>query len=49
MIGVMKVMVTFLKRIFKEVAITFTTPTIVWPQAKQQGGNKAPSINRKLD
>ena len=21
----------------------------VWPQAKQQGGNKAPSINRKLD
>ena len=25
------------------------TPTIVWPQAKQQGGNTAPPINRKLD
>ena len=24
-------------------------PTIVWPQAKLQGGNTAPPINRKLD
>ena len=25
------------------------SPTIVWPQAKLQEGNKAPPINRKLD
>jgi len=29
--------------------ITVITPTIVWPQAKQQGRNTAPLINRKLD
>ena len=34
---------------FEEVVITFVTPTIVWPQAKQHGGNTAPPINRKLD
>ena len=32
--------------LLKEATIT---PTIVWPQAKQQGGNTAPPINRKLD
>ena len=37
------------KVLLKEVAITFITPTIVWPQAKQQGGNTALPINRKLD
>ena len=30
-------------------AIIFITYTIVWPQVKKQGGNTAPSINRKLD
>ena len=38
--------------LLKDVAITFITPTIVWPQAKQQGGKTAhtpPPINRKLD
>ena len=35
--------------ILKEVAVIFTTSTIVWPQVKQQGGNIAPLINRKLD
>ena len=29
--------------------ISFITSTIVWPQVKQQGGNTAPPINRKLD
>ena len=33
----------------KEVAIFFITSTIVWPLVKQQGGNTAPPINRKLD
>ena len=33
----------------KGVAIIFLTSTIVWPQVKQQGGNTAPSSNRKLD
>ena len=33
----------------KEVAIIFITSTIVWPQVKQQGGNTALVINRKLD
>ena len=37
------------KVILKEVAITFITPTIFWPQAKQQGKNTALLINRKLD
>ena len=32
--------------LWKEVAIT---STIVWPQVKQQGGNTAPPINRRLD
>ena len=32
--------------LLKEFAIT---PTIVWPQARLQGGNTAPPINRKLD
>ena len=35
--------------LLKEVAIIFITSTIVWPQVKQQGGNTAPAINRKLD
>ena len=35
--------------LLKEVAIIFITSTIVWPQIKQQGGNTAPPINRKLD
>ena len=34
--------------LLKEVTITIITPTIVWPQAKEQGGNTAPPINRKL-
>ena len=33
----------------KEVAIIFITSTIAWAQVKQQGGNTAPPINRKLD
>ena len=33
----------------KEVPVIFITSTIVWPQVKQQGGNTAPPINRKLD
>ena len=33
----------------KEVTITFITSSRVWPQVKQQGGNTAPPINRKLD
>ena len=33
----------------KEVTIVFITSTIVWPQVKEQGGNTAPPINRKLD
>ena len=32
--------------VLKEVTII---PTIVWPQAKLQGGNTAPPISRKLD
>ena len=35
--------------LLKEVAIIFITPTIVWSQVKQQGGNTAPPINRKLE
>ena len=35
--------------LLKEVAIIFITSTIVWPQVKQQGGNTAPPINRKLN
>ena len=35
--------------LLKEVAIIFITFTIVWSQIKQQGGNTALSINRKLD
>ena len=30
-------------------AIIFITSTMVWPQVKQQGGNTAPPIKRKLD
>ena len=33
----------------KEVPVIFIISTIVWPQVKQQGGNTAPPINRKLD
>ena len=33
----------------KEVTIIFITSTIVWSQVKQQEGNIAPPINRKLD
>ena len=32
-----------------EVTITFITSTIVWSPVKQQGGNTALPINRKLD
>ena len=35
--------------LLKEVAIIFTTSTIVWSQVKQQEGKAAPPINRKLD
>ena len=35
--------------LLKEVTIVFMTSTIVWPQVKEQGGNTAPPINRKLD
>ena len=35
--------------LLKEVIIILFTSTIVWPQVRQQGGNTAPSINRKLD
>ena len=35
--------------LLKEVAIIFITSTIVWSQVKQEGGNTAPSMNRKLD
>ena len=35
--------------LLKEVTIIFITSTVVWPQAKQQGGNTALPINRKLD
>ena len=33
----------------KEVIIMFITSTIVWLQVKQQGGNTALPVNRKLD
>ena len=33
----------------KEVSIIFITSTTVRPQVKQQEGNTAPPINRKLD
>ena len=35
--------------LLKEVTIIFITSTIVLPQVKQQGGNRAPPINRKSD
>ena len=35
--------------LLKEVTIIFITFTIAWPQFKQQGGNTAPPLNRKLD
>ena len=35
--------------LLKEVAIFFIISTIVWSQVKQQGGNTALPINRKLD
>ena len=35
--------------LLKEVTIIFITSAIIWPQVKQQGGNTALSINRKLD
>ena len=35
--------------LLKEVTIIFTTSTRVWPQVKQEGGNRALPINRKLD
>ena len=35
--------------LFKEITIVFIISTIVWSQVKQQGGNTAPHINRKLD
>ena len=33
----------------KEIVIILITSTLVWSQVKQQGGNTAPPINRKLD
>ena len=35
--------------LLKEVAIIFTTSTIVWSQVQQQGGITALTINSKLD
>ena len=35
--------------LLKEITIIFITSTIVWSQVKQQGGNTALPINRKLD
>ena len=35
--------------LLKEVAIVFIAPSIVCSQVKRQGGDTAPSINRKLD
>ena len=35
--------------LLKEGTIIFITSAIIWPQVKQQGGNTALSINRKLD
>ena len=35
--------------LLKEVAIILITFTIVWSQVKEQGGNRALPINRKLD
>ena len=35
--------------LWREVTIIFITSTIAWSQVKQQGGNTAPSIKRKLD
>ena len=35
--------------LLKEITIIFITPTIVWSQVKQQGGNRALPINRKWD
>ena len=35
--------------LLNEVTIIFITSTIVWSQVKQQGGNTAPPISRKLD
>ena len=36
-------------RPFEDVSIIFITFTIVWPEVKQQRGNIAPPIKRKLD
>ena len=35
--------------LLKEATTVFITSTIVWSQVKQQGGNTALPINRKLD
>ena len=35
--------------LFKDIAIIFITSIIVWPQVKQQGGNTALPIRRKLN
>ena len=35
--------------LLKAVAIIFINSTIIWSQVKQQGGNTAFPINRKLD
>ena len=35
--------------LLKDETIILITSTIVWPQVKQQGGNTALPINRKLD
>ena len=36
------------RHLLKEIAIISITSTIVWPQVRQQGGNIALPINRKL-
>ena len=35
--------------LLREITIIFISSTIVWSQVKQQGGNTALPINRKLD
>ena len=35
--------------LLKEITIIFITSTVDWTQVKQQGGNIASPINRKLD
>ena len=34
--------------LLKEVTVTFLTPTIVWPQVKQQGREHSPTHHQKI-